>query len=592
MHLSYKTRKYTNKVYTSFFLAESYREGNKVKKRLLCPLGPLTESQQAQIKLICKTLSDPSSLPTTLEDIVVLNSQPYLPLAVANALWEEWRLSQAFGPHISESSLSTPLVARVLTLNRCVDPCSHYSIPDWIRHHAVSEVIGTALESLSDDKLYYEFDKIDQSQEYLEHHLFHLTSRNDPPSYQFVNYDLSSSYFIGSTCPLARYGRSKDHKPRYKPGLLGLLVNKTGYPFTWHVYPGNTPEVDTLIANVNACKTRFQLNDMTLVFDRGSVSDDNLTAIREAGLKYLSALDKDQIATIPGIDLSGFAKLTRENFKEHLRQQGFVKYDDALYAKDLGVIGPHRYILGFNPNLWEEERTLREEKLASFATLVAQKNSELSQAKRSRKPEPTQRAVLDTLRDLKIRKYFQEPILREISIPRTKKNGTVVSVHSFQITVPPNTTNLVRSKLLDGLCVFISNHCQTTDSHFLVPFAMLIRAYREKSAIEDAFKHIKSFLHLRPFYVYRDEHVRAVYTICVLAYLLNKNLAERRKELEGVDYLNSKNLYAPFRNGHYVTLKDLRSGKQKKQTVELTSAQERLLHELNITIPHMNSKIM
>lgn len=590
MHLSYKTRKYKHKVYKSFFLAESYREGNTVKKRTLCPLGPLTESQQAQIKLICKTISDPSYLPTTLEDIVVLNSQPYLPLAVANALWEDWRFSQAFGPHITESSLSTPLVANVLTLNRCVDPCSHYSIPDWIRHNAVSEVIDESLESLNDDKIYYELDKIDQSQEYLEQHLFHLTSRKDPTSYQFVNYDLSSSYFIGSTCPLARYGRSKDHKPQHKQVLLGLLVNKTGYPFKWHVYPGNTPEVDTLIANINACKTRFQLSDITLVFDRGLVSEDNLTTIREAGLKYLCALDKDQIATIPGIDLSGFADISRDNFKEHLHQQGFVKYDDALYAKDLGVIGPQRYILGFNPKLWQEDRTSRQEKLASFDAFVAQKNLELSQAKRSRKPQPTQRAVLDKLQRLKIRKYFHEPILREISIPRPNKNGTVVSVHSFHISVPPNTTNLARNTLLDGLCVFISNHSQTTSSHFVVPFDMLIRAYREKSAIEDAFKHIKSFLHLRPFYVYRDEHVRAVYTICVLGYVLNKDLAERRKKLEGVDYLNSKNLYAPFRNGHYVTLKDLRSGTHKKQTVELTLAQEHLLHELNMTIPNMNSQ--
>jgi hypothetical protein len=76
----------------------------------------------------------------------------------------------------------------------------------------------------------------------------------------------------------------------------------------------------------------------------------------------------------------------------------------------------------------------------------------------------------------------------------------------------------------------------------------------------------------------------------VLGYVLNKDLAERRKKLEGVDYLNSKNLYALFRNRHYVTLKDLRSGKHKKQTVELTSAQEHLLHELNITIPNMNSQ--
>ncbi len=589
MHLSYKTRKYKQNVYISFFLAESYREGKTVKKRIICPLGSLTESQQEQIKLICRTLSESSQILTTLDDIVVQDARPYLALAVANALWHDWRLSQAFGPHITDSPLSTPLVARVLTLNRCVAPCAQYSIPDWIRHTAVSDVIGESLESLNDDKIYYELDKIDQSQACLEQHLFHRTSHHDPASYQCINYDLSSSYFVGTTCPLAAYGKSKDLKPHHKQVLLGLLVNKTGYPFKWHVYPGNTSEIDTLIANVTACQTRFHLTNVTVVFDRGIVSDDNLTAIQEAGLKYLSALDKDQIATIPGIDLSVCREISGENFSEHLRHHDFVKYDDALYVKDLGVIGPHRYILGFNPRLWHEERTTRHEKVACFEAFVARKNHELSHANRSRQPEPTQRAILDKLRALKIRKYFQPPILRDITIPRSTKHGTRTPVRSFHITVPSHPTNLAKSELVDGLCVFISNHCETTDGHFAVPVETLIRSYREKSVIEDVFKHLKSFLHLRPFYVHRDEHVRAVYTICVLGYVLNKDLAERRKALEGVDYLNSKNLYAPFRNGHAVTLKDRRSGNQKKLTVELTSTQERLLHELNIAIPHMNS---
>lgn len=114
MHLSYKTRKYKQKTYKSFFLAESYREGKKVKKRTICSLGPLTETQQEQITLICRTISQPSHALTTLEDISVSDSQPYLSLAVANALWKHWRLSQAFGPNITESHLSTPLTAAKL----------------------------------------------------------------------------------------------------------------------------------------------------------------------------------------------------------------------------------------------------------------------------------------------------------------------------------------------------------------------------------------------------------------------------------------------------------------------------------------------
>ena len=129
-------------------------------------------------------------------------------------------------------------------------------------------------------------------------------------------------------------------------------------------------------------------------------------------------------------------------------------------------------------------------------------------AKRSRKPEPTQRAILDKLRTLKICKYFQPPSLRDITLLYLQVDKTwdrspcpFVSDHrAFQSHEPGQKANF-----LDGLCVFISNHCETTDGHFCVSLDTLIRSYREKSVIEDAFKHLKSFLHLRPFYVHRDE---------------------------------------------------------------------------------------
>ena len=82
--------------------------------------------------------------------------------------------------------------------------------------------------------------------------------------------------------------------------LLGVLINDQGYPFKWDVYPGNTAEVKTLKTNINACKTRFKLDnsDVTLVFDRGIISDDNANLIENAKMKYISALDRNQIPNI------------------------------------------------------------------------------------------------------------------------------------------------------------------------------------------------------------------------------------------------------------------------------------------------------
>jgi len=356
MHLSYKTSCYKDKIYKSYFLAESYREGKRVRKRSIWHLGRLTDLQAMQIRLICKVTTYPDQVFTSIENIVIEQVKQFLELAVANALWEQWKLSKAFR-HVTENTdLSTPLVAKVLTINRCTAPCAHYSIPKWIRKTAIEEVVSHSLEQLSDDKIYYELDKIDENQKYLENHLFHQTYIKDIDSYDFVNYDISSSYFVGMKCELSNYGISKDHQSHRKQVLLGMMVNDKGYPFKWDVYPGNKAEVKTLVNNVDACRRRFKLKNITLIFDRGIVSDKNLDYITARKLKYISALDKDQIEGIEGINLSLFEALTLENFKVRLSQAKFHLYDKILYFKALGVIDGRRYILGCNPILFKDKK--------------------------------------------------------------------------------------------------------------------------------------------------------------------------------------------------------------------------------------------
>lgn len=584
MHLSYKTSRYKDTIYKSYSIAESYREGNKVKKRIIWPIGRLADDQAHQIHFICKAVSDPDAVITTIENIIIQESKPFLELAVAGVLWDEWRLWTAFAGCSTESELPTQMVAKILTMNRCVSPCSHYSIPHWVQKTALSEMLGHSLKNLNEDKIYYELDKIAQNQQKIEEHLFRVTYQRNPKSYEFVNYDLSSSYFVGMKCALSQYGRSKDDKPHSKQVILGLMVNDEGYPFKWDIYPGNTAEVDTLVGNVNACRNRFKLKDITMVFDRGIVSGDNLDYISDQGLKYISALDRDQIPHIEGIDLAVFGDLTLDNFKDRLGREQFVSYDDSLYFKDLGQINGRRYILGFNPVLFEEERSCRYERIGCFDRYLFQKNQELKEAKRSRKYEETKQNIVNELKRLKVKKYFSDPALEPLQIKRINKGGQSTTIQSFSITVERREDKMGESNRLDGVCAFVSNHTQKNGDTFLVPAQQIIKAYREKAKIEDAFKHIKSFLKIRPFYVNTDDHVRAVYTICILAYAINKDLADRREKAEGIDYLNSKNLYEPFRSCHYVTVRDKVSHRSKSKPVELTPEQKELLKNLNIKV--------
>lgn len=205
MHLAYKSSRYKNKMYKYYFLSVSYREGKKVRKRDICKLGKLTELQVRQIRRILKVTSDPKIVLASLDDIKIQNIKTFGDIAVANALWEEWKISQAFKYNQTNSHLSTEIVARILTLNRCISPCSHYSIPQWLAQTALSEITKLNLEYLNDDKIYYELDKIDQNHEFIEEHLFSMTYQKNKKNYDYVNYDLSSSYFVGLKCKLSHY---------------------------------------------------------------------------------------------------------------------------------------------------------------------------------------------------------------------------------------------------------------------------------------------------------------------------------------------------------------------------------------------------
>jgi len=114
---------------------------------------------------------------------------------------------------ITNSSASTPLIARVLTINRCLKPTSCYSIKEWVKTTVLPQILNFDPEALNDDKLYYELNKIEANKESLENFLFKETYQLNPESYNYINYDLTTSYFVGIKCSLSQLGKSKDNQP-------------------------------------------------------------------------------------------------------------------------------------------------------------------------------------------------------------------------------------------------------------------------------------------------------------------------------------------------------------------------------------------
>ena len=443
-------------------------------------------------------------------------------------------------------------------------------------------MLDVDLSGLNDDKIYYELDKIHENHFSIENYLFKQTYTHNADSYQYINYDLTTSYFVGYKCTLSAFGKGKAECRGRRQVLLGVLINDQGYPFKWDVFVGNTAEVKTLKRNIDACKKRFQLSgaNVTMVFDRGIISDDNAQMIEDAQMKYISALDRNQIPGC-GVDLVPFKEISIDD--ESPKPAGYKKYDDQLYFNDHGIIDNKRFIIGFNPTLFAEDRKNRKEKIGFFESYLKNVNKDLKNAKRDRRRQAVENRVLNELKRLKIKKYYEEPVVHPIVVEKRLKNGTVKSVNSFKVQISKKADVIDSDKLLDGVCVFITNHLERQGRGFKVTPLMVIRAYRDKTKIEDVFKNVKSFLKIRPFFVNTEKHVKAVYTICILAYFLNKFLANQRKTSGEKDYLNSKELYAPFSNIDFVTLLDKISGKSITKSVELTEKTKNVLEKIGMS---------
>lgn len=80
-----------------------------------------------------------------------------------------------------------------------------------------------------------------------------------------------------------------------------------------------------------------------------------------------------------------------------------------------------------------------------------------------------------------------------------------------------------------------------------------------------------------------DNHVKAVYSVCILTYFINKYLANQRKMICEKDFLNSKQLYAPFKDIDIALLEDSNTGQVVKRSVELPYDTKELLNKLGMT---------
>ncbi len=579
LHLHWRVSKHKEKSYRSYSLARAYRKDGKNRKEICVKLGKLTDEVADRWRALLKALKKPESFVTTCDDITVSNHFAYLDVATVNAVWDYWELDTVF-QNTGVRNVDSSNIARILTINRSINPLSKSRIPEWFKNTALPWILDIKVDLINPSRIFRELELIEKNKEEICEHLFQLMSRRNPDSMKSIFYDLSSTTFTGSRCLLMKWGHCKEGYRNHI--VLAIVVNNDGLPFYWEVLPGGTADATTIAWLLERMGKRFKVKDTTLVFDRGMVSDDNLALLEGDQIKYISAMDKNQIEDISGLDFNQFSHLDPKYVGEQTEKlEGFTKLNGNTYYREVVVKEKRRYVLCFNPQLFKDQRKARNQATIDFLTFVDNLNNELLQAKKSRQQEATYKKFKKGASRYKLSKFIDVSL--ESTYVRGKTDGG--KIRTFQGTVLIDKEKKNAAGKLDGFWLLVTNHTEKNSDSFKVSAKEAINPYRDKVVIESAFRDIKSFVEVSPVFVWTEAHVKAHYTICVLSHLINRTLTLRLHRFIGnltAGIVSHEKLYSMLSGCMIDQIKIENVGLSTYNMSETTDSQKELLDRIEL----------
>ena len=516
MFLKKSTVTIKGKTYNNYKIVESYREKGKVKHRILTTLGSLTDEQAERLRLAISSYSNPDLVVSKKDDIVVTKHLAYLDVAVLHQIWENWGFNQFF---------DNDHWVQAMVLNRCIDPVSKIQVKDWVSKTVLPAYLNIDIKDIDQYDIYRELDRLSDKETDLQRFICQQLKDRMPNWSQAFFYDITSTYLEGSTCVLASLGYSRDNRPDREQLVIALMITPEGYPFYWRVLPGNTQDITTLQSLIKEVKDRYGISNCMMVFDRGMVSSNNLLAMEEAQWTYVSAMDRDEIATSSFFNESLPEPPMIDDWEQHMAMHEFVPFDEnaTLFFREL-MIDQHRFILAFDVARFIHERRAQERKVQQVLTWIDNKNQTLAQAKKAKSLEVLQREVQNMLKRKGVKKFLAIMIAAQ-SHTLIGKNGKERSVLSYRLSYSIDQMALEKEQRLHGITCFISN----IDTR-IYSAQEIIQWYRDKNKVEEAFHEIKSHLDLRPVFLTREKRVKAHVSICVLAYFLYNAMEQRLKQ--------------------------------------------------------------
>ena len=455
-------------------LRQSSRIDGKIVKRTLANLSSWPASQIDSLRRVLKR----ESLVSPADAFQILRASPHGHVAAAlgtlRRLGLEPILSRSRGPE--RDLVVAMIVARIL------EPTSKLATARGFHPDTATSSLAAVLgldKAIDETQLYRSLDWLLERQQSIENALAkrHLSEGS------LILYDVSSTYFEGRHCPLARFGHSRDERSGNLQIVFGLLTNSEGCPVAVEVFEGNTGDPTTVASQVSKLRERFHLKQIVIVGDRGMLTS---ARIREdlkpqEGLQWISALKSIQIQQL----VRGGA-LQLSLFDQH----DLAEIQHASYPGE-------RLIACRNP-LLAEERSRKRNELLEATEKQLKKIVEATQRKKKplRGRKEIGLAVGKILGRYKMGKHFSL-FIEEDGFRCERKQANIES-----------------EAALDGIYVIRTSVPAETFSSEKV-----VGCYKKLSDVERAFRSLKSVdLKIRPIYHHLADRVRAHVFLCMLSY--------------------------------------------------------------------------
>lgn len=528
MFIKRTTKRVNGRIYLNHLLVESVATPKGPRHRVVCSLGSLAPAPAEAWRAFARRIEAALSGQPELErdapfepivarvktqrqaerpakgtsDLVAIHTDHVAveepreagPVHVGHQMWKKLGVDDV----LARAGLSarTRVLTQIMTLNRLVFPLSEHAMPDWIRKTALSDMLGTDFDTLVDESLYQNLDRLHPRRALIEQGLADRERTLFNLDESLYLYDLTSTYFEGQ-CPhnpQAQRGYSRDSRPDCKQVVVGLVLDREGFPKAHEVFDGNRTDRTTLGDMLHTLEARTgRTGGATVVVDRGMAFDDNLQQIQDRHCHSIVASRQgERNERLDDFeDAAGWEAIIRQPSPRNPAQK------KTCVVVKRKVVGEEVHILCKSDGREEKDRAIREKHEQRL--LVDLKKLKARIAKGRLKDETKVHQAIGRLKE------------RYPRVARYYEIGYEAS--SASVTWDENAEKKQIAKQLDGGYLLKTDRKDLTDEEIWRTYMLLTR-------VESAFRAMKSPLAERPIFHHLKHRVQAHIFLCVLAYHL------------------------------------------------------------------------